>query len=72
MTGRSRGHCSFACFGVDPPKLAPLRDLLVRELAALTSRPPTSAEVEEAKEHLIGRRIRAAQSPAEISSALLR
>jgi zinc protease len=58
--------------GVDPPKLAPLRELLVRELTGLKSRPPTNAEVEEAKRHLIGRRISAAQSPAEISSALLR
>jgi zinc protease len=58
--------------GVDPHKLSPLRDLLVHELAGLKSRPPTSAEVEEAKKHLIGRRISAAQSPAEISSALLR
>jgi zinc protease len=58
--------------GVDPPKLAPLQELLVLELAGLKSRPPTDAEVEEAKRHLIGRRISAAQSPAEISSALLR
>ena len=38
----------------------------------MKSDPPTVAEVEEAKRHLVGRRVSAAQSPAEISAALLR
>jgi len=57
--------------GVDPPKIEPLHELLVQELDGLTDQPPTQAEVEEAKQHLIGRRISAAQSTAEISYALL-
>jgi predicted Zn-dependent peptidase len=58
--------------GVDPPKLVPLRKLLARELEGLKNHPPKAAEVEEAKRHLVGRRISAAQSPEEISTALLR
>jgi zinc protease len=70
----SDGHAAWIALeiGVDPPKLAPMRELLQRELEGLKKNPPTPAEVEEAKQHLIGRRISAAQSPEEISSALLR
>ncbi len=70
----SDGHSAWIALeiGVDPPKLAPLRELLQSELEGLKQKPPTPAEVEEAKQHLIGRRISAAQSPEEISSALLR
>jgi zinc protease len=58
--------------GVDPPKLQQTKDLLARKLEGLQKNPPTTAEVEEAKQHLVGRRVSAAQSPGEISSALLR
>jgi predicted Zn-dependent peptidase len=58
--------------GVDPPKLAPLRELLVATLRELEAQPASSAELEEARQHLIGRRRSAAQSNAEISAALVR
>ncbi|NJM35629.1 MAG: insulinase family protein [Rhodomicrobium sp.] len=45
--------------GVDPERLAPLRDLLKAELRRLVEAPPTAAEIDEAKRHLIGRRISA-------------
>ncbi len=58
--------------GVDPPNLAPLRELLVETLRQLAAQPPSPAELEEARQHLIGRRRSAAQSNAEISAALTR
>lgn len=56
--------------GVDPHKLAPLEALMRAELERLRSEPPTAAEVEEAKQHLVGREVSAAQSNAELADAL--
>ena len=57
--------------GVDPGKLAPMRELLVESLDDLQRHPPTEQEVAEAKQHLLGRRQSSAQSNEEISTALL-
>ncbi|MGB5159814.1 MAG: insulinase family protein [Thermoanaerobaculia bacterium] len=57
--------------GVDPGKLAPMRELLVESLDDLQRHPPTEQEVAEAKQHLLGRRQSSAQSNEEISAALL-
>ena len=57
--------------GVDPGKLEAMRALLEGELQNLQSRPPTEEELNEAKQHLVGRRQSAAQSNEEISAALL-
>lgn len=56
--------------GVDPHKLEPLEALLREELQRLQADPPTAAEVEEAKRHLVGRKVSAAQSNAELADAL--
>ncbi len=56
--------------GVDPHKLEPLRQLLLDELRRLRSDPPTAAEIEEAKAHLLGRAVSAAQGNAELAAAL--
>ncbi len=58
--------------GVDPPKLAAMRSLLERTLAALRASPPSAAEVAEAKSHLIGRRRTEAQSNRELAERLAR
>lgn len=56
--------------GVDPHKLEPLAALLREELERLASDPPSAAEVREAKEHLVGRAVSAAQGNEELASAL--
>jgi zinc protease len=56
--------------GVDPHKVSPLRDLLVAELRQLREHPPTEAEVEEAKAHLLGRAVSAAESNAELADSV--
>ncbi len=56
--------------GVDPQKLEALEALLREELRRLEDDPPTAAEVEEAKAHLAGRKLSAAQSNAELARAL--
>ena len=58
--------------GVDPAKLAPLRTLVAETLAGLAADPPSEAEVAEAKQHLLGRRLSAHQSNEEISAFLAR
>ncbi|MEQ8178637.1 MAG: insulinase family protein [Amphiplicatus sp.] len=55
---------------VDAEKLGAMRDLLKAELKKLVTTPPTAAEIDEAKRHLVGRRISAAQSNKEIADAL--
>ena len=57
--------------GVDPGKLQPMRALLVQSLEDLRDNPPTEQELDEAKQHLVGRRRSAAQSNEEISASLL-
>jgi predicted Zn-dependent peptidase len=58
--------------GVDAEKLAPLRALFSSELERLQSEPPSSDEVSEAKNHLLGRFTSAAQSNAELATKLAR
>lgn len=58
--------------GVDPAKLEPLEALLDAELERLTREPPSEKEIAEAKAHLLGRRVSAAQSNAEITARLAR
>ena len=58
--------------GVDPDKVDAFRDLMKAEIARLKSAPPTDAEIAEARRHLLGRKISAAQSNEEIAEALIR
>jgi predicted Zn-dependent peptidase len=58
--------------GVDPEKLGAFQELFDRELARLQSEPPTVPEVEEAKQHLLGRYRSAAQSNGELTQRLAR
>jgi zinc protease len=58
--------------GVDPDKVDAFRDLMKSEIARLKTEPPTDAEIAEAKRHLLGRKISAAQSNDEIAGALIR
>lgn len=58
--------------GVDPGKVDAFRALLKSEIARLRSEPPSEAEIVEARRHLQGRKISAAQSNEEIADALIR
>ncbi len=58
--------------GVDPDRLADLKALMLAELQRLEDEPPTAAEIAEAKAHLVGRALSAAQSNAELADALSR
>lgn len=58
--------------GVDPGKVDAFRDLMKAEIARLKSEPPTDTEIAEAKRHLLGRKISAAQSNEEIAEAMLK
>lgn len=58
--------------GVDPDKVDRLKQVLFGELRRLETQPPTPAEVEEAKNHLLGRAVSAAQSNEELAVALAR
>jgi hypothetical protein len=53
--------------GVNPDKLAALTSGFREILSQLQTDPPTEAELSEAKEHLIGRRLTANQSNEELS-----
>ena len=55
-------------FGVDPDKLERSRIEFSRILQDLKTKPPTQQELEEAQNHLIGRRITAYQSNEELSA----
>ena len=56
--------------GVDPAKLPAMRDLLGAELERLQSEPPTLSEIDEARRHLLGRFVSAAQSNGELADRL--
>lgn len=56
--------------GVDPAKQDALEALIRAELDRFVTEPPTEAGLAEAKRHLIGRRISAAQSNEELTAAL--
>lgn len=53
--------------GVNPNQLQPLRSRFMEIMNDLKQNPPTEAELAEAKEHLIGRRLTAYQSNEELS-----
>ncbi len=56
--------------GVDPAKQDQLQALVRAELSRFVAEPPDAAELAEAKRHLIGRRISAAQSNEELAARL--
>jgi zinc protease len=58
--------------GVDPKNMTALKRLLKEELARLAAEPPSGAEIEEAKVHLLGRHLSAAQSNQELADAMAR
>ena len=58
--------------GVDPSRIDAMEATLRAELARLVSEPPSEAEVEAAKRHLLGRDLSAAQSNEEIAATLAR
>ncbi len=70
LTDGANGRVSLA-IGVDPSKLDAMRALLSETLEGLSAMPPTAIEIEEAKSHLLGRRLTAAQSNGEVSAALI-
>ncbi len=70
LSDGASGRVSLA-IGVDPSKLDAMTALLHETLQGLSAVPPTADEIEEAKSHLLGRRLTAAQSNGEVSAALL-
>ena len=58
--------------GVDPAKADALEAELRAQLTALASNPPSPAEVEAARQHLLGRDLSGAQTNDEIAAKLLR
>jgi predicted Zn-dependent peptidase len=58
--------------GVNPDKLSEARARFAELLARLRQEPPTAAEIDEAKQHLIGRRVTAPMSNGQLSAAYAR
>ena len=58
--------------GVDPDKADAMEAELRSQLARLVTEPPTAAEVEAARHHLLGRDLTAAQSNEELTAKLAR
>jgi zinc protease len=58
--------------GVDPDKADAMEAELRAQLARLVSEPPTTSEVEAARNHLLGRDLTAAQSNEELAAKLAR
>jgi predicted Zn-dependent peptidase len=58
--------------GVDPDKLPAMKRLLRETLDGLLSDPPSQQEVDEARNHLLGRYVSAAQSNRELADELAR
>jgi predicted Zn-dependent peptidase len=54
--------------GVNPENLEATRKRFAELMEALRTEPPTAAEIEEAKQHLLGRRLTAPMSDEEISA----
>ena len=71
---RSNGYTAWVTMasGVDPEKLDELQSLFRSELERLSKEPPTSAEIAEARNYLVGRAISAAQSNEELTAAQAR
>jgi zinc protease len=58
--------------GIDPDKADAMEAELRAQLAGLVTNPPTGAEVEAARNHLLGRDLTAAQSNEELAAKLAR
>lgn len=58
--------------GVDPAKLPAMESLLRSEIERLADDAPTAAEIAEARQHLVGRALSAAQSNEELTADLAR
>jgi len=58
--------------GVDPDKADAMEAELRAHLTQLVSQPPTAAELDAARAHLLGRDLTAAQSNEELSAKLAR
>jgi predicted Zn-dependent peptidase len=58
--------------GVDPAKADAMESELKTQLAALSEQPPSAAELDAARRHILGRDISAAQSNEELSAHLAR
>ena len=56
--------------GVDPDKLPAMKKLLREELDGLLTQPPSAEEIAEARAHLLGRYVSAAQSNRELADTL--
>lgn len=56
--------------GVDPENIPPLKTLLEEELVRLRKEPPAAGEIEEARQHFLGRAKSAAQSNEELAARL--
>jgi len=56
--------------GVDPQKLTAMKTLMREELDRMISEPPSAAEIEAARTHLLGRFVSAAQSNGELAASL--
>ena len=56
--------------GVDPQKLLAMKALLREQLDLLLTSPPSAAEIEAARSHLLGRFVSAAQSNDELAANL--
>lgn len=71
---RSNGDTAWVTMasGVDPEKLDQLQTLFRSELERLSKEPPTSAEIAEARNYLVGRAISAAQSNEELTATQAR
>jgi predicted Zn-dependent peptidase len=71
---RTDGARSWATIstGVDPDKADAMEAELRGQLARLVSNPPSPAEVEAARNHLLGRNLTAAQSNGELTAKLAR
>jgi predicted Zn-dependent peptidase len=54
--------------GVDPLQREAMRELLLAEVRGLVERPPSAEEIAEARRHLVGRRLTAAQSNGELAA----
>jgi predicted Zn-dependent peptidase len=71
---RTDGRRSWATIstGVDPGKADAMETELRAQLARLVREPPTAAEMEAARNHLLGRDLTAAQSNEELAAKLAR
>ncbi|MCL6740026.1 insulinase family protein [Sphingomonas sp. RB56-2] len=71
---RTNGRSSWICIksGVDSDKADAFVEELRRQLAFLASQPPTDAEIDAARRHILGRDISAAQSNDELADRLVR